>query len=169
MAGLPSHKHKSPRTIYTHPSRFCFPGSTWTTEVSTPCPCVSRWPTWDVSQAGTLVAPGALLLLITENKVCVVSPAKAEISLSRLESIGRDRPRPTRFKRISKAYPSGWADVSTLAGEEACQPACDKIPQKFNLSAGSTLGWGWGCFRLHLLGSVVSRPMVRWNTVAQSM
>lgn len=59
---------------------------------------VSYWPTQDAWQAGTLVASGALLLLVSENKVCMVSPAKTDISPSRLESVGRYRSQPKRFK-----------------------------------------------------------------------
>lgn len=63
------------------------------------------------------LSPGPLLLLVSEDKAYGVSPAKADISLSRrgLGSVERGRPHPEddlRRPEVTRAGMSGWVAVS---------------------------------------------------------
>lgn len=96
MAGLSSNKHKSPQQ-YTHIPAASADG-TWTAQESQ-----LLVPVYHVGQhrlpgrLGHLLHQGLFSCLCLRT-VCVVSPAKAEISPSRLESVGRDRPRSKGLK-----------------------------------------------------------------------
>ena len=94
-----------------------------------------------------LLSQGLLPLLVSENKACGISPAKAETSQSRrgLGSVETGRPQPKGFKEsrsdgivmVMRSWVPGWVAV-----EEACQSACDKIPKGPSFAERNTLASG---------------------------
>lgn len=93
-----------------------------------------------------LLSQGLLPFLVSENKACGVSPAKAETSQSRrgLGSVERGRTQPKGKESrsdgilmVMRSWVSGWVAV-----EEACQSACDKIPKGPSFAERNTLASG---------------------------